>query len=159
MGHIRYRTIAIPTEIADSVRGTGVAPRYGHPAHTDIATSYGPCRHCLRVFRVGEERRILFTYDPFADLGELPLPGPVFIHESPCDRYPTDAGVPDDLKARSLILDAYGPGRRLVREIRVDGMAVEDEIAQLLAQDDIHYIHVRDTSAGCYDLRVERAVT
>jgi hypothetical protein len=108
---------------------------------------------------VGEERRILFTYDPFDDLGELPLPGPVFIHESPCDRYPTDARVPDELKAHSLTLDAYGPGRRLVLEIRVDGMAVEEEIERLLARDDIDYIHVRDTSAGCYDFRVERAST
>jgi hypothetical protein len=68
-----------------------------------------------------------------------------------------DAGVPDELKAHSPTLDAYGPGRRLVQEIRIDGMAIEDEIEQLLARDDIEYIHVRDTSAGCYDFRVERA--
>jgi hypothetical protein len=38
-------------------------------------------------------------------------------------------------------------------------MAVEDEIGRLLARDDVEYIHVRDSSAGCYDFRVERAST
>ena len=30
-------------------------------------------------------------------------------------------------------------------------------LAYLLARDDVDYLHVRDTQAGCYDLRVERA--
>jgi hypothetical protein len=27
----------------------------------------------------------------------------------------------------------------------------------MLGRDDVDYIHVRDTEAGCYDLRIERA--
>jgi hypothetical protein len=34
---------------------------------------------------------------------------------------------------------------------------VESTLERLLALPDVEYVHVRDTSAGCYDLRVERA--
>jgi hypothetical protein len=91
-----FRTVAIPTSLAESVRATLSSPGYGHPAHTEVAAGYGPCRHCLRVFRVNEERRILFTYDAFAGREALPLPGPVFIHERSCERYPPDGGFPDE---------------------------------------------------------------
>lgn len=157
MSNDSYRTIAIPTSVANAVRATRVSPGYGHPAYADIAAGYGPCRHCLRMFRVGEERRILFTYDPFEDLDEAPLPGPVFVHESPCDRYPPDAGVPEELKAHPLTLDAYGQHRSLVMEVRVEGPDIDQHIERLFGHREVEYIHVRDTSAGCYDFRVERA--
>jgi hypothetical protein len=34
---------------------------------------------------------------------------------------------------------------------------VEPVVAELLNLADVHYIHVRDTSAGCYDFRIEPA--
>jgi hypothetical protein len=34
---------------------------------------------------------------------------------------------------------------------------VEPAIDRLLDRADVDYIHVRDTAAGCYDLRIERA--
>ncbi|MBV9737341.1 MAG: DUF1203 domain-containing protein, partial [Candidatus Eremiobacteraeota bacterium] len=66
------------------MRSLQTAPIYGHPAHIEVATGYGPCRHCLRTFNVGREQRILFTYDPFQGIEDVPLPGPVFIHAVPC---------------------------------------------------------------------------
>lgn len=86
-----YRIVALPTATAERVRTTGRSPGYGHPAHSEVATGYGPCRHCLRTFRVGEERRTLFTHDPFHGLEELPLPGPVFIPRSPASATPRTA--------------------------------------------------------------------
>jgi hypothetical protein len=152
-----YRVIAIATEIADAARDTGRSPRYGHPTHVEVATGYGPCRHCLRHFRVGEERRVLFTYDPFTGTESLPLPGPVFVHAERCARYAEDAGFPRELSAHPLTLTGYGRGRLL----RADAYAVGDEVVpaleRLLARDDVDYVHVRDTSAGCFDLAVVRA--
>ncbi|HSG38878.1 MAG TPA: DUF1203 domain-containing protein, partial [Thermoanaerobaculia bacterium] len=58
-----YRVISIPEEFASKVRTTLKAPRYGHPAHVEVAAGYGPCRACLQKFREGEEERILFTFD------------------------------------------------------------------------------------------------
>ena len=36
---------------------------------------------------------------------------------------------------------------------------VEAVLQSLLERPDVDYIHVRDTAAGCYDFRVERAVS
>jgi hypothetical protein len=154
-----YRIVAIQDDVAETVRQTRKSPRYGHPAHAEVATGYGPCRQCLRVFEVGAERRILFTYDPFADTDPLPLPGPVFIHESRCLRYREDAGFPEDLRSHALTLNAYGRGRRLRAQEYVSDGRLEGEIERLLARPDVDFIHVRDTKAGCYDFRIERAAS
>lgn len=152
-----YRTIAIPTPIAESVRATLASPRYGHPAHTEVAAGHGPCRHCLQTFRIGEERRVLFTYDPFDGLEPLPLPSPVFVHAEACERHPEGGGFPEGLRAHRLTFNAYARGRRLVAQEYVDDGDVETVIGRLLARPDVDYVHVRDTEAGCYDLRIERA--
>jgi len=154
---MRFRTVAIPTRTAEVVRARRTSPGYGHPAHAEVAAGHGPCRHCLRAFRIGEERRILFTYDPFHGREDLPLPGPVFIHEEPCERHPVDGGFPDDLRAHPLTLNAYARGRRLQAQEYVTDGRVEERIERLLARREVDYIHVRDTQAGCYDLSVERA--
>jgi len=153
-----YRVVAIPTPITEAVRATLKSPRYGHPAHTDMATGYGPCRHCLRTFRIGAERRILFTYDPLDGLEALPLPGPIFVHAEPCERYPEDGGFPEDLRSRALTLNGYGRGRRLRAQEYVESERLDATVGRLLEDPDVAYIHVRDTKAGCYDLRLERAL-
>jgi len=151
-----FKVIALPTDVAQLVRETMRSPGYGHPASDEVARGYGPCRHCLRTFEVGYDRRILFTYDPFSDNESLPLPGPIFIHSDVCSRYPEDAGFPDDLHAHALTLNAYARGRKLVEQAYVKDGEVEDTITRLLTRSDVDYIHVRDTQAGCYDLRIER---
>ena len=153
---MKFRIIAIPTSVAQSVRKTGTSPGYGHPTSSGIAQGYGPCRHCLRTFKVGQERRILFTLDPFEGLEQLPLPGPVFIHEQDCERFPELGGFPDGLRAHPLTLNAYGRGRRLRAQEYVTDGDIEPLIARLFERREVDYIHVRDTNAGCYDLRVER---
>jgi hypothetical protein len=110
----------------------------------------------LRDFAVGEERRILFTYDPFYEKENLPLPGPVFIHETECELYPEDGGFPSDLRARPLTLNAYAAGRRLVAQKYVSNGDVDPQLQILLQDREVSYIHVRDTVAGCYDFRIER---
>ncbi|HEX7960778.1 MAG TPA: DUF1203 domain-containing protein [Terriglobales bacterium] len=153
------RVIAIPTKTADLVRKTLKSPGYGHPAHTELATGYGPCRHCLRDFRIGEEQRILFTYDAFYAVETLPLPGPVFIHAEACDRYDETAGFPDDARSHRLTFHAYGANRSLLAEKLVEDGKIEPVIESLLTRADVRYLQVRDTQAGCYDFRIERAQT
>jgi hypothetical protein len=77
---IAIQVSAIPTAVVEAVRATNESPRYRHPVHIEGATGYGPCRHCLQTFKIGEEQRLLFTYDAFDGIDPLPLPGPVFIH-------------------------------------------------------------------------------
>ena len=152
-----FKVVAIPTKIAELVRSTMRAPGYGHPAHREVAKGYGPCRHCLRDFKVGQEERILFTYDPFHELGVQALPGPVFIHAEECERYSEEGGgFPEDLLARVSTLDVYGEGRKLVAEEHVGKEELEARVEDFWKMDGVEYIHVRDRSAGCYDLRLER---
>jgi hypothetical protein len=151
------KIIAIPTEIARSVRVTSLSPRYNHPAYTEVAKGHGPCRHCLRPFQVGQEQRTLFTYDPFAGLESVPLPGPVFIHTDVCERYPEYGGYPPELAAFPVILNLYARGPKLLDQLFAGSGEAEPRIRQLLADPQIDYIEVRDRNAGCFDFRVERA--
>jgi len=151
-----YRIVAVGDRIASAVRKTLRSPGYGHPAHAEVATGYGPCRQCLRTFSVGQERRILFTYDAFYGKEDLPLPGPIFIHEHDCERYPEDGGFPIDMITHRLTLNAYARGRRLISQKYVSNGVVEPQLQQLLQDRGVAYIHVRDTDAGCYDFCIER---
>ena len=151
-----YRVVAIGEGVAEKVRTLRRAPGYGHPVHAEVATGYGPCRLCLRDFAVGVDRRLLFTFDPFHGVEPYPLPGPVFIHETECDRHPEHGGFPADLKSHELTLAAYARGRRLRAEEHVRGGEIEAAIDRLLGRADVDYLHVRDRQAGCYDLRLER---
>ena len=151
-----YRVIAIPTKTAEKVRATMKSPGYGHPAHVETATGYGPCRHCLKEFRVGEERRILFTLDPFYELVPLPLPGPVFVHAEPCERYDEDSGFPRPTLAHALTLVAYGDDRKMLAEEQVVDGNVDPTLGRFFANPEVRYVHVRDREAGCYDFRLER---
>jgi hypothetical protein len=152
-----YHVIAIPQATADAVRTTLVSPRYGHPAHVETARGYGPCRLCLRFFSVGAEDRILFTYDAFEGSGGPALPGPVYLHREACDRYPEGAGFPAHLLEHPLTLTAYGEGRVPLAEEQVRDGEIEPVLDRLLRRPEVRYLHVRDTEAGCFDCRIERA--
>lgn len=152
----QIRVVAIPTRVAESVRATMLAPVYGHPAHREMGTDSAPCRHCLRLITAGVDHRILFTYDRFAGVESLPLPGPVFVHAEACQRYREDAGFPDELRSSPRTLEGYARGRRLVAQEYVTNGNMERAIEQIFARPDVDYIHVNSTTAGCYTFRIER---
>jgi Protein of unknown function (DUF1203) len=154
---IPIRVVAIPTEIADAVRSAHKDPHYGHPAHTEVAGEGAPCRHCLQIIAAGSEKATLFTYDAFEGVESLPLPGPVYIHAQTCERYPVHGGFPAALRNSPRTLNAYAKGRRLVAAEYVENGTVEAGIEKLFAREDVDYIHVRSTTAGCYTFRIERA--
>jgi len=109
------RIVAIPTEIAEAVRANLKAPVYGFPAHAELSTDDAPCRHCLRTFAVGKDRRILFTYDRFTGVEKLPQPGPVYIHADSCPRYAENAGFPEELRGSPRTVAGPPPDRPGVR--------------------------------------------
>ena len=152
-----YIVLPIPTRVAGLVRETNRAPGYGHPAHTEVATGHGPCRHCLRTFRVGQEQRILFTYNPFHGLERIPFPGPIFIHATECEPYPSDGGYPGDMLQHAAIMNAFHKGQELVaRKLVTEKGAHNAAVLELLANPNVDYIEVRDLEAGCFDFRIER---
>jgi Protein of unknown function (DUF1203) len=152
----KFRVVAIPTEVADAVRATMRAPGYGFPAHAEVATDAAPCRHCLRKFTVAKDRRILFTYDRFNGIETLPEPGPIYVHGEPCPHYAGDAGFPEELRGSPRTLEAYARGRRLLAQEYVADGKFEPVIGKLFALEDVEYIQVSSTTAGCFTFRIER---
>jgi hypothetical protein len=110
----------------------------------------------LRTFIVGVDRRILFTYDRFAGVETLPQPGPVYVHVEDCPHYSEDAGFPEELRGSPRTLEAYARGRRLLAQEYVADGRFEPAIEQLFGRQDVDYIQVNSTTAGCYTLRIER---
>jgi hypothetical protein len=149
-----FTVTAIPQGVADHVREHGRDPLWGHPAPTQVATGFGPCRLCLRLFREGEEERMLFTYDTYAGVSEFPQPGPVYIHVDDCPRYEAD-GFPPALRELKLTFEAVAPGPRVVALERTSGGSVEDLVAGLLDLPDVELINVRNTESGCFVARLE----
>jgi hypothetical protein len=152
-----FRVISIPRSLAEQARATRKSPQYGHPAHVELATGYGPCRQCLHTFDEGRESRMLFTYNPFEGRDSYPSPGPIFIHEQPCETYAEENGFPDDLRRLPLVLEGYGAGRRPVTQERVPDGKMEEAIERIFALPAVEYIHVRNLEAGCFIAQIERA--
>src|SRR5260370_18843772 len=133
--------VGIPTEVAEAVRATLRAPVYGFPAHAEVATDDAPCRHCLRTFAAGEDRRILFTYDRFAGVESLPQPGPVYVHADACPRYSEDAGFPAELRGSPRTLESYASGRRLLALLFVAYAIFEPAIEEIFALTREAFLH------------------
>jgi len=158
-----FHAVGISTEVADSVRSTMKSPRYGFPAHREVAAGRAPCRHCLKLVRLKEEEAILFTMDAFHALpnGETvpPSPGPVYIHAEECMRYGSREavnGIPETYRGRLLTLEAFGGDRKLLAEVRASNSQEETLAEELFASSEVKYIQVRSTEAGCFLFRLER---
>jgi hypothetical protein len=152
-----FRAVAIPTEMAESVRATMKSPKYGFPAYREVAAGRAPCRHCLELVKLGREESILFTMDAFHGLNVPPSPGPVYIHSENCCRYDGTGAIPEVYRGRLLTLEAFGADRKLLAEVRATDSreeAIADEMMQNL---EVQYINVRSTEAGCFLFRLERA--
>lgn len=151
------KIVAISTEVADEVRETMRAPVYGFPAHKELATDAAPCRHCLRLIAPQVDDAILFTYDRFTGVEELPQPGPIYVHAKKCPRYDEQAGFPEELRGTARTLEAYAKGRRFIaQEYVAADAAFEPAIERLFSNRKVDYLQVHSTTAGCFTFRIER---
>ena len=151
-----FRAVAIPTEMAEGVRSTMKSPKYGFPAHREVAAGRAPCRHCLRLVKLNEEELILFTMDAFHGLNVPPAPGPVYIHAERCARYSGNGGIPETYRGKLLTFEAFGADRRLLAEVRSSDSREQEIASELLGNPEVQYVNVRSTEAGCFLFRVER---
>jgi hypothetical protein len=150
-----FRVVPISDELAETARRELRSPQYGHPAHVETASGYGPCRSCLHTFTVGAEQRLLMTYNPFDGLNSYPSPGPIYIHPERCEPFAGN-GFPADLRALPLYLEGYDDDRMVVERVPATGDDVESGIARVFQNDRVRYIHVRNAEAGCFIARVEK---
>jgi hypothetical protein len=154
---MNYKMVPISNKIAEQIRTTMTSPFGGLPAWSSVANGYGPCRSCLQFFRQGEEERIFITYDPFSEVSDLPLPGPVFIHADACEEYPGDV-FPAHLLSIPMIFEGYGKGSRLTLSEQVDSERLDKQITEMLSKPEVEFIHLRNAEAGCSIARIERMV-
>ncbi len=153
---MNYKVTPIPESIAAEVRSTLLSPQYPSlAAAASVATGYGPCRSCLRVFDQGVDRRIYFTYNSFEGRAELPDPGPVFIHENECVRYDA-AGFPEHLNDLPVLFEAFADESRLVSRTPLVPGRADEQIAAIFEAPEVRFIHLRNAEAGCFIAVAER---
>jgi hypothetical protein len=150
-----YKIVPISSEIAQAVRENMVSPQYGHPAHAETAAGYGPCRQCLKTFVEGVEERILFTYNSFSGLSDLPLPGPIFIHKNECQAF-DGSGFPPELISLPLLFEGFADESRLVSREAVDGNRIDRQIEEIFSDPETRFINLRNSEAGCFVARIDR---
>jgi hypothetical protein len=151
----QFTVAALSEDVAAHVREHGRDPIWGHAAVTQPATGFGPCRLCLRSFQEGEERRILFTHDTYAEVSEFTQPGPVFIHAHECERYRGE-GFPPELRELELTFEGVAEGPRVVALERTTGHEAPRAIGELFDVPEVEFVNVRNTEAGCFVARVDR---
>jgi hypothetical protein len=152
---MNYKVVPIPSGLAQSVRAQLISPQYKHPASIAVATGYGPCRQCLKKLVVGKDERILFTYNAFENLSNLPLPGPVFIHKEECESF-DEKGFPPELIDLPLLFESYAGESALIKREKVQKESIETQIAGALNESKVNYINIRNAEAGCFIARIER---
>lgn len=154
-GFMSFSVQPIPIAIADYVRGQLRSPQYGHPAHRDRAAGLGPCRLCFEPFRVGEEDRILFTFNPFLDGCTLASPGPIFIHAEHCQPF-ADDGLPPGLRTLPLVIEPLDAVGLPVWRTNAKGMDVDDTIRVAFDNPAVARLLIRHGEAGCFIALVTR---
>ncbi len=152
---MNYKIVPLSAEIARSVRENMKSPQYGHPAFADVAKGYGPCRVCLKTFIKDVDERILFTYNAFENLSNLPLPSPIYIHKNECKAF-DEHSFPSELIDLPLLFEGYGAESELVKREAVNKENIENQIAEIFALADVKYINLRNSEAGCFVARIER---
>src|SRR5947209_3064354 len=93
MTQLKFRIVALSTEVADAARKGLSESRPDHRIVLVDSHDAAPCRHCLQWAKPGEQV-IRFPYDSVAEGRPYTERGPIFVHAEPCPRY-TDHDYPE----------------------------------------------------------------
>lgn len=152
------RFLPMPTETATAY-WNGVDDAYGMKPERQISDGDGvPCRHCLRLVGAGEPYLIL-AHRPFPALQPYAETGPVFLHAEPCKAHEPSEKIPPMLTSRDYIVRGYSRTDRILYGTGavVANAQITAYAEDLLARDDVAYLHIRSARNNCYQCRVERA--
>jgi hypothetical protein len=148
----------IDQERLAGMRAAG-ADQFGNPLVLRVAEGWEPLRCCLRVPAAGE-RIALISYSPWSEAHPWAESGPVFVHYGQCEGYGTPGSWPADLRGRHQLVRPYGHDGRIaydhIRFIQSDDDP-EDIAREVLAQPDVHHLHIRSATAGCFTFEVHTA--
>lgn len=114
-----------------------------------------PDRVALRDAEPGE-RVLLLNYVHQPAASPYRASHAIFVVEGEGDTFDEVDTVPDVLRRRVLSLRAFDAADLIVDAGLVDGREVEGEIARLLAQPAVRYVHAHYAKYGCYAARIDR---
>lgn len=153
MPELRYT--AIPSETAAAFRA-GKLDSYGNAPERQLSPGGMPCRHCLCLIEEGQPM-LLLAYRPFPTLQPYAETGPIFIHAEECSRFDAGDAIPPMLTSPDYIVRGYGSDDRIIYGTGAvtPTSQITSRATELLARDDIAYLHVRSARNNCYQCRVD----
>jgi Protein of unknown function (DUF1203) len=153
------RFSALPTDTVRALQHGGV-DAYGLVPERRISDGDGvPCRHCLRNVSAGKAYLVL-AYRPFPVLQPYAETGPIFLCAEECDRPPEADIMPSMFKPTpDYIVRGYDHADRIVYGTGavVPTGQICGRAHELLAREDIAYLHMRSARNNCYQCRIDRA--
>lgn len=143
---------AIDQARLDTVRANG-HDGHGNSFHAFAASGDGePLRCCLR-YAAAQEQIALISYAPFDHPSVWTEVGPVYVHASPCDGYPTAEQLPVQLATGPCVLRTYRVDDTMNYEHNTvigDSLDLAPTIAKLLATPEVATVHVRTLAPQCF---------
>ncbi len=157
----RFKIIALTEEFASQIRAAKV-DSFGNKIVDQVATGLGPCRVSLKPFKPGIDKRILMSYSPFQIDNAFNQSGPIFIYEKKVATYKNVYVFPLEIKADKenfpLSLIGYSEDQRMIFTKMVGDEDVDLLIPQIFEKHhDVAFMHARNSEAGCYICKIERA--
>jgi len=149
--------VALRTDLVRALQAGGPDANGQPPEKVLVEGGGNPCRHCLRMIEPGAPMLVL-AHRPFPGPQPYAEIGPIFLHAAPCARATPGAALPEILASPDYILRGYGADDRIVYGSGgvVARARIAARAAELLADPDIAYVHVRSARNNCYQCRVER---
>ena len=153
---MELRVQGIATAEVERIR-CGGADANGQPALAHIAEGVAnPCRHCLDLIAEGDTKLVL-SYRPFDELQPYAESGPIFLHESACERYDS-AALPAWFDFLDPAIVRGYDGHNWIRYDTGNVIRGKDLTAaceNILSDSSIAYVHVR-SKFNCFQCRVDR---
>ena len=156
MCNVRFS--AIPTTHARMLQQEGLDANNQTPERHISDGDGVPCRHCLTEVAAGDPYLIL-SYRPFPEAQPYAESGPIFLHADECTRYTTEDKVPSIFQeGEQRLMRGYNTQNRIVYGTGriVESSQLENAAADIFADPEITYIHVRSAANNCYQCRIER---
>ncbi|MEM7116968.1 MAG: DUF1203 domain-containing protein [Chloroflexota bacterium] len=154
---------ALPTDIVRAYQN-GTADANNQLPEQHVSTGSGtPCRHCLQPIAAGEPYLVL-AHRPFPAPQPYAEVGPIFIHADACVRYGDElevegetAVIPPILDSKQYIVRGYNEQDRIIYGTGqvIKTADILQYSAQLLAQNDVAYLHIRSAANNCFQCRID----
>lgn len=153
---MKLQVQGIPTAEVERLRNGGPDAN-GQPALVRAAEGVAnPCRHCLGLIAEGE-RKLVLGYRPFANPQPYAEIGPIFLHESACERYESDALPGWFAFLDPAVVRGYDADDWILYETGqvVSGPELGGVCRDILGDPKVAYVHIR-SKYNCFQCRVDR---